>query len=119
MQLLVSSQFDDGTAKPFSTLQQNPAAFTPNPLEDLQRAVSIAGARQYHQVTAAHTIIVLYEPHIILVQFVTILVIVNRSPVNSGQKSVPRITFKMHEKIVPCYQKDHLADFSAGTAAIQ
>ncbi|KAF0291211.1 hypothetical protein FJT64_010634 [Amphibalanus amphitrite] len=49
MQLLVSNQFDDGTAKLFSTLQQNPAAFTPNSLENLQRAVSIAGARQYHQ----------------------------------------------------------------------
>ncbi|XP_043216953.1 uncharacterized protein LOC122379088 [Amphibalanus amphitrite] len=48
-QLLVSAQFDDGTAKLFSTLQQNPAAFTPNSLENLQRAVTIAGARQSHQ----------------------------------------------------------------------
>ena len=47
-QLLVSSLFDDGTAV-FSNLQQNPAAFTQNSLDNLQRAVSIAGARQYHQ----------------------------------------------------------------------
>ena len=53
MQLLVSSQFDDGTAKLFCTLQQNPATFTPNSLENLQRAVSIAGARQYHQVSSS------------------------------------------------------------------
>ena len=52
-QLLVSAQFDDGTAKLFSTLQQNPAAFTPNSLENLQRAVAIAGARQYHQVSGS------------------------------------------------------------------
>ena len=52
MQLLVSSQFVVGTAKMFWTLQQNPAAFTPNSLENLQRAVSIAGARQYHQVSS-------------------------------------------------------------------
>ena len=53
MQLMVSNQFDEGTAKLFSTLQQNPAAFTPNSLENLQRAVSIAGARQHHQVGAS------------------------------------------------------------------
>ena len=46
-QLLVSSLFDDGTAV-FSTLQQNPAAFT-HSLDNLQQAMSIAGARQYHQ----------------------------------------------------------------------
>ena len=48
MQLMVSSLFDDGTTKLFSTLQQNPAAFT-HSLDNLQQAVSIAGARQYHQ----------------------------------------------------------------------
>ena len=52
-QLLVSAQFDDGTAKLFSTLQQNPAAFTPNSLENLQRAVTIAGARQSRQVSGS------------------------------------------------------------------
>ena len=44
-QLLVSSQFDEGTTKLFTILQQNPAAFPPNALENLQRAVAIAGAR--------------------------------------------------------------------------
>ena len=44
-QLLISSQFDEGTTKLFTTLQQNPAAFPPNALENLQRAVAIAGAR--------------------------------------------------------------------------
>ena len=51
--LIVSNQFDDGTAKLFQTLQQNPAAFTPTALENLQRAVTIAGARQNRQVSAA------------------------------------------------------------------
>ena len=49
--LLVSSQFDEGTSKLFSTLQQNPAAFPPNALENLHRAVSIAGARPARQVS--------------------------------------------------------------------
>ena len=44
--LLVSNQFDDSTAQLFKTLQQNPAAFTPGAVENLQRAVTIAGARQ-------------------------------------------------------------------------
>lgn len=48
--LLVANQFDDGTARLFQTLQQNPAAFTPDALENLQRAVSIAGARHTRQV---------------------------------------------------------------------
>ena len=51
--LLVSSQFDEGTSKLFATLQQNPAAFSPNALENLQRAVSIAGARPSRQVSSA------------------------------------------------------------------
>lgn len=49
--LLVSNQFDEGTSKLFSTLQQNPAAFPPSALENLQRAVSIAGARPSRQVS--------------------------------------------------------------------
>ena len=49
--LLVSHQFDEGTAKLFQTLQQNPAAFTPTALDNLQRAVAIAGARQTRQVS--------------------------------------------------------------------
>ena len=44
--LLVSNQFDDSTAQLFKTLQQNPAAFTAGAVENLQRAVTIAGARQ-------------------------------------------------------------------------
>ena len=44
--LLVSNQFDDTTAQLFKTLQQNPAAFPPGAVENLQRAVTIAGARQ-------------------------------------------------------------------------
>ena len=50
-QLIVVNQFDDGTAKLFQTLQQNPAAFPQNALENLQRAVTIAGARQPRQVS--------------------------------------------------------------------
>ena len=49
--LLVSSQFDEGTSKQFATLQQNPAAFPPNALENLHRAVSIAGACPPRQVS--------------------------------------------------------------------
>ena len=49
--LLVANQFDDGTSRLFQTLQQNPAAFTPGALENLQRAVTIAGARQNRQVS--------------------------------------------------------------------
>lgn len=49
--LLVANQFDDGTTRLFQTLQQNPAAFTPGALENLQRAVTIAGARQNRQVS--------------------------------------------------------------------
>ena len=49
--LLVANQFDEGTTKLFQTLQQNPASFTPGALENLQRAVSIAGARQSRQVS--------------------------------------------------------------------
>ena len=48
--LIVSSQFDEGTAKLFQTLQQNPASFPENALENLQRAVTIAGARPPRQV---------------------------------------------------------------------
>ena len=46
--LLVSHQFDEGTAKLFPTLQQNPAAFTATALdkEGGQKAVAITGARQ-------------------------------------------------------------------------
>ena len=44
--LLVSNEFDDSTAQLFKTLQQNPAAFTAGAVESLQRAVTIAGARQ-------------------------------------------------------------------------
>ena len=51
--LLVSSQFDEGTSKLLARLQQNPAAFPPNALEDLHRAVSIAGARPPRQVSSA------------------------------------------------------------------
>lgn len=51
--LLVSSQFDEGTSKLFATLQQNPATFSPSALENLQRAVSIAGARSARQVSSA------------------------------------------------------------------
>ena len=40
------------SVRQFCALQQNPAAFTPNSLENLQRAVSIAGARQCHQVSS-------------------------------------------------------------------
>ena len=43
--LLVSNQFDGNTAKLFQTLQQNPVAFTPTALDNLQRAVTISGAR--------------------------------------------------------------------------
>ena len=50
--LLVSGQLDEGTSKLFSTLQQNPAAFPPNALENLHRAVSIAGARPARQVSS-------------------------------------------------------------------
>ena len=45
--LIVSNQFDETTAQLFKTLQQNPAAFTPGAVENLQRAVTIAGARQH------------------------------------------------------------------------
>ena len=51
--LLVANQFDDGTTRLFQTLQQNPAAFTPGALENLQRAVSIAGARHNRQVSGS------------------------------------------------------------------
>ena len=44
--LIVSNQFDDSTAQLFKTLQHNPATFTPGAVENLQRAVTIAGARQ-------------------------------------------------------------------------
>ena len=47
--LLVSNQFDDSTAQLFKTLQQNPGAFTAGAVENLQRAVTIAGARQVSQ----------------------------------------------------------------------
>ncbi|KAF0314446.1 hypothetical protein FJT64_015101 [Amphibalanus amphitrite] len=45
--LIVSNQFDDSTAQLFKTLQHNPATFTPGAVENLQRAVAIAGARQH------------------------------------------------------------------------
>ena len=51
--LLVNSQFDESTSKLFATLQQNPAAFPPNAPENMQRAVSIAGARPLRQVSSA------------------------------------------------------------------
>ena len=46
--LIVSSQFDESTAQLFKTLQHNSSAFTPSAVENLQRAVTIAGARQQH-----------------------------------------------------------------------
>ena len=53
--LLVSSQFDEGTSKLFATLQQNPAAFSTSALENLHRAVAIAGARPQRQIGASVT----------------------------------------------------------------
>ena len=47
--LIVANQFDDSTAQLFKTLQHNPATFTPGAVENLQRAVAIAGARQQSQ----------------------------------------------------------------------
>ena len=44
--LIVSNQFDETTTQLFKTLQQNPAAFSSGAIENLQRAVAIAGARQ-------------------------------------------------------------------------
>ena len=45
--LIVSNQFDESTAQLFKTLQHNSSAFTPSAVENLQRAVTIAGARQH------------------------------------------------------------------------
>ena len=46
--LIVSNQFDESTAHLSKTLQLNPAAFAPGAVENLQPAVTIAGAPKHH-----------------------------------------------------------------------